>query len=329
MATEAIMNGYYRPEVEVKPGEKMYADFSCCIGGYLPVLKYFCLPPCSPSCLRTLRTMSKAKSRVPVKVEDARKKQVEEGLSKRDFFDKYGFVLFEHPTKMAAEDWLKHSSVAGVERKPEPGEASPVREIYTKELEPLVRELLPNVADISWPFGALRRGPGGPNTSYGLGIHQDYGLYPADLDNTYDKRLGSFEQFMERLKDPSTAGYMVLNFWRPVLPMKGPVKSFPLALCDPNTVKVEEVLSQETYGFVAGGQVSTCIKFSADHKWYYYPDVTKDEVLVMKQFQYERGVEAPYDRIRTVFHSAFKHAEASPTEEPRCSSEYRVPVWLK
>ena len=82
--------------------------------------------------------MSKAKSRVPVKVEDARKKQVEEGLSKRDFFDKYGFVLFEHPTKMAAEDWLKHSSVAGVERKPEPGEASPVREIYTKELEPLV-----------------------------------------------------------------------------------------------------------------------------------------------------------------------------------------------
>ena len=62
---------------------------------------------------------------------------------------------------------------------------------------------------------------------------------------------------------------------------------------------------------------------------YYYPDMTTDEVLVMKQFQYERGVEAPYERIRTVFHTAFKHPDASSTDEARFSSEYRVKVWLQ
>ena len=33
---------------------------------------------------------------------------------------------------------------------------------------------------------------------------------------------------------------MAVNFWRPVLPMKGPVKKAPLAVCDPSSVKLEE-----------------------------------------------------------------------------------------
>ena len=35
-------------------------------------------------------------------------------------------------------------------------------------------------------------------------------------------------------------GFMAVNFWRPVLPMKGPVKKAPLAVCDPSSVKLEE-----------------------------------------------------------------------------------------
>ena len=32
--------------------------------------------------------------------------RLEEGLSKREFFEKYGFVLMPHKTQMTAEDWL-------------------------------------------------------------------------------------------------------------------------------------------------------------------------------------------------------------------------------
>ena len=41
---------------------------------------------------------------------------------------------------------------------------------------------------------------------------------------------------------------------RPILPMEGPVKDTPLALCDPNTVRGEQVVRNTTMGFVKGGR---------------------------------------------------------------------------
>ena len=45
------------------------------------------------------------------------RKQKEEGLSNSEFFQKYGFVLLEHKTKMTAEDWLESSHVPSPEEK--------------------------------------------------------------------------------------------------------------------------------------------------------------------------------------------------------------------
>ena len=182
--------------------------------------------------------MAKQQANLPVEVADARKKEVQEGLSKREFFDKYGFVLLKQASKMSAEDWLGNTYQASSDsfRKLKPGERSPVIDIYAKELEPLIRELLPNTAQIRFPDFALRRGPGGPNPHYGFGVHQDYGLYPEDMETTYRTGLeGSFEDFLTRMYHEETAGFSVINFWRPVPPMAGPVRSTPLALCDPNT----------------------------------------------------------------------------------------------
>lgn len=164
-------------------------------------------------------------------------------------------------------------------------------------------------------------------------MHQDYGLYPEDMKTTYGIACsdvdGSFEDFLERCYHEDTGGFSIINFWRPVPPMAGPVKKTPLAVCDPSTVKVEDCVPIEMYGFVPGGQRSLILKQNTDQKWYYYPDMTTDEVLVFRQFHYERGVQAPYSRIKTVFHTAFKHPGSSPHDEARSSSEYRVGVWLK
>ncbi|CAE7776198.1 R2 [Symbiodinium pilosum] len=332
MSETVPLTGFLKADVQVTPQSKPTYDYSFMTGGLLSCFTYFCLPPCSSTCLTTFRNMSKLEANKPVEVADARKKQAEDGLNERDFFNKHGFVLLKHQTRMTAEDWLTSTAVPSAKKPLEkkPGEPSAVRDIYAQEIEPVIRELLPNANDIFFPASALRRGPGGPNTHYGVGVHQDYGLHPEDMKSGYKTGgTDSYEDFLEKLKREDTAGFSILNFWRPVLPMAGPVKSLPLALCDPSTVEAKDCLPIEVHGFVPGGQQSLILRFRKDQKWYYYPNMTTDEVLVFRAFHYERDVKVPNRHIRTVFHAAFNHPATSPQDEKRCSSEYRVGVWLK
>lgn len=324
MAIKVTLTGFFRKDVEAYP-EPFY-DFSMFTGGCWGVFKYFCLPPCSKNCLTTFKNFTK-QTQKDVQVLDAPEKQKQEGLSNSEFFQKYGFVLLQHKTKMTAEDWLKSSHAPNpAGKRLIAGQNTPVGAIYSKEVEPLLRELMP-VEEVFLPSNALRRGPNGPNPFYGLGIHQDFGLYPEDMETSFISSEDSYEDWMRRLQ--TSGGYSIINFWRPILPMEGPVKDTPLALCDPNTVQLDDVVRNTTMGFVKGGQKSLMVKFSTEQKWYYYPEMTKDEVLVFRQFHFDRTVAAPY-QLRTVFHTAFKHPKAKENKaEPRCSSEYRVGVWLK
>ncbi|CAJ1399007.1 unnamed protein product [Effrenium voratum] len=307
---EIKLGGFWRPDLALKPGERVVDDLGfvkSCFG----CLQYFLCPPCSEKCRRTaLNTRLKLKA--SVQVLDARKKELEEGLSKREFFEKYGFVLMPHKTQMTAEDWLYC------------GPNPPVLEVYSKEIDPLLRELV-DVAEINYPSYVLRRGPGGPNNFFGTGVHQDFGLYPEDMRSIFGAEF--FDEWFSKLD--SGGGYSMINFWRPVLPMVGPVRGVPLAVCDPNTISVEDIVPQEVHGFVPGGQYNMGLKFNPKQQWYFYPEMTKDEVLIFRQFHYQPKTPQPYSSIKTVFHSAFRSPWASKDEEVRCSSEYRVPVWLK
>lgn len=44
---------------------------------------------------------------IPMTVLDARALEREEGLSKKEFFEKHGFVLLDHKTSMSEEDWIE------------------------------------------------------------------------------------------------------------------------------------------------------------------------------------------------------------------------------
>lgn len=81
-------------------------------------------------------------------------------------------------------------------------------------------------------------------------------------------------------------------------------------------------------GVAAKGQY---LKASDDHKWYYYPNMTNEEVLVFTQFEEWKGVDnkAPDAKFTSNFHCAFKDPTA-PQEnaEPRRSCEYRATLWI-
>ncbi|BBQ00325.1 hypothetical protein BSFA1_54530 [Burkholderia sp. SFA1] len=109
--------------------------------------------------------------------------------------------------------------------------------------------------------------------------------------------------------------FAIVNLWRPV---GEPVESSPLALCDSRSIDLRDAVAQdlvyptmtgETYAFVHNLQ----------HRWYYFPDMTPDEALLIKIY------DSAGDGIaRFTAHTAFEDSSAPPDAKPRRSIELRT-----
>lgn len=258
-----------------------------------------------------------------VKVWNAREQEAIEGLSKAEFFEKHGFVLLTRPTAMSADDWNasapKPLGVQNLIGLGMPAAETPLSRKYSKEVEQIVRELLQGVQHMELDPEVVRRGPGTKNPGYNFAPHQDYGFTAEDWPL-------AGPEFHERLGRPDVRGLIVINFWRPVRPMRGPVQKTPLAVCDPGSVRMEDIVPvnvcRDTMGYIK----MLDIAYNEDQRWYYYPDMTVDEVLVFKTFQYFKHQSGP--ELNTCFHTAFQHPYVPPGAEERHSCEYRVRIWL-
>lgn len=112
-----------------------------------------------------------------------------------------------------------------------------------------------------------------------------------------------------------------LNFWRPV---GGMVLDQPLGLCDARTVRAQDLFETVVTGYGASnyswhqlGIETYNVKASAGQRWYYYPRMTPDEVLVFKSFDSEGTIG------RACPHAAFR-LPAPRGAPPRRSIELRV-----
>ncbi len=121
-------------------------------------------------------------------------------------------------------------------------------------------------------------------------------------------------------EDP--ARVLVLNFWRP---LRDVVLGNPLAVCDARTVRADDLLETTLFGYGHEGYSWHDIGIavyevaaSPEHSWYYYPRMTRDEVLIMKSYDSEGviGKACP--------HASFANPAAPPEAPPRRSIELRV-----
>jgi len=264
-------------------------------------------------------------SKTQVKMRNARELEKAAGLSKKDFFKKYGFVVLNHHSTMTAEDWLASDQFKDQAEVPKDkvletywSKDTPAKTIYSKEVEKLARELVPQTVHVCSPAQGVRRGPGGYQV-FGAAVHSDfpYKLEEWQMNENMRKLVSSDEEF----KTMMTGNYVMINFWRPVSPMKGPCQDKPMCVLDPRTVDPADVSSIQMFGQIPGGQIYLGVQYNPNQVWYYYPDMTTDEVLVFKQFEHVKGEAS--GRM-PVFHTAF-HDPAAPKEpEKRCSFEYRV-----
>ncbi len=113
---------------------------------------------------------------------------------------------------------------------------------------------------------------------------------------------------------------LVINTWRSVAP--GPLRRFPLAIADRRTVE-PSCLRASRIGRIPSGEPRGGIDlYTARHepgiKWYYYPEMRPDEVLLWKGYD---SAEVP---MQPTLHTSFDDADTPADAAERMSVEVRV-----
>ena len=108
--------------------------------------------------------------------------------------------------------------------------------------------------------------------------------------------------------------FAFINVWRPI---RGPMESSPLALCDARSVASGDLVTADLVYAHRTGHEYRCT-FNPDHRWYYFPRLERDEVIMIKVCDTERD-----GRSRFTLHTAFDDPDTPEHAAPRESIEVR------
>jgi hypothetical protein len=223
--------------------------------------------------------------------------------------DTYGFQLANQPSEV-----------------PNIRDRAQVERLYLAEAESLVKQVTgaDDVLTVAWMHRSAAQNPGEAQPPSN-DVHVDYTaelaewLAPAALERA-GRSAAPFRRFV------------TINHWRP---LTAPPQDWPLALCDsrsarpdegvahgilhvdtlPEASSVPEVLPEDptrprSLDFAA-------FRYAVGHRWYYFPDMSPDEVVLFKNS----------DSVRSaawgVPHASFKDPTC-PETTPRESIEVRI-----
>ena len=259
---------------------------------------------------------------VPVRelrVQDARALQAD--TAPAEFFARYGFVLLPH--RSAVTDWNTDEANTA------PG--NQVAERYAHEVEALIRQQVLPDSGIAFVYSgpAVIVRSAAPDTEpYAYGVHQDFGLTADEYQTNLTAFAGAEVSANWRAAYERSLGgrFVALSFWRPIS-MTEPLRHMPLALCDPRSVRLDDLVPTGLVNFTPTGapSVQMGLRHHPDQRWYYYPHMTPDEVLVINQFDIRHN-EPP--ALRSCFHTAFEHPDTPADAQLRQSCEYRPQVFF-
>lgn len=122
-------------------------------------------------------------------------------------------------------------------------------------------------------------------------------------------------------------------------PLRGPVRDWPLALCDASTINAHEDLVACDRVFTDFCAETYQVHYSPQQQWYYLSDQMPNEILLFRAADSCSGLGpgessdlydlACVDDTRTgVAHAAFRNPNASSVDSPRESIEARFFVFF-
>ena len=109
--------------------------------------------------------------------------------------------------------------------------------------------------------------------------------------------------------------FAVIQTWRPI---RNPVEREPLAIADARTIGTKELVPSSRVYPDRVGEVYHCT-FNAEHRWYYFPKMQRNEAMVFKCFDSMKD-----GRARWTAHCAFDDPASRPDAPPRESIEMRT-----
>jgi hypothetical protein len=109
--------------------------------------------------------------------------------------------------------------------------------------------------------------------------------------------------------------FAVVQVWRPI---RNPVQREPLAIADARTIGTKELFPSSRVYPDRVGEVYHCA-FNPEHRWYYFPNMRRNEAVVFKTFDSSRD-----GRARWTAHTAFDNPNSPEDAPPRESIEMRT-----
>ncbi|HEY2228525.1 MAG TPA: CmcJ/NvfI family oxidoreductase [Xanthobacteraceae bacterium] len=109
--------------------------------------------------------------------------------------------------------------------------------------------------------------------------------------------------------------FAIVQVWRPI---RHPVETFPLAICDAQSLAAADlVVSERRYPNRIGQTYA--ITHNPAHRWYWFPRMRREEALVFKVYDSVKDGVA-----RWTAHTAFDDPTSRPNARPRESIEIRT-----
>lgn len=220
-------------------------------------------------------------------IRDARKLEP----SRQPSLDAHGFELLHRPLDRRNFDFFDHARVVGDYY----SECAAIVEQATHAARVLAFDH--NVRRAAAQQGGKQRIAGGQQVQQPIHVvHGDYTLdsapqrlrdlaRPPGVNDTLRAVLDEDESllspdFVSRLLN-GDGRYAFINVWRNI--DAAPVVSEPLALCDSRSVAPEDLVVFEIHYPDRVGE-NYFAKYAPRHEWWYYPAMTRDEALLIKQW---------------------------------------------
>jgi hypothetical protein len=194
---------------------------------------------------------------------------------------------------------------------------------YAEEVQQLVRQL--TGADLVLPLGWMLRSA----EQTGPGVQPPAADVHVDMTEPSAHRRA--RSLLERAgrEDLKYRRFVASSLWRA---FSEPPHDWPLAVCDGSSVAddegvpnlmlvVDAIPDVETMARelpdAASLPAASVFHFSPDHRWWFFPDMTRDEVILLKLY------DSDHSGAWRVPHTAF-HDTSRPDARPRESIEFRT-----
>jgi hypothetical protein len=227
--------------------------------------------------------------------EERHRVEISNGREARDLaIDKNGFVLVEHRTAM--RDFF------------DPKE---LKQVYYPEVEALVKRISGASRVVVFDH-TLRSGDEGEREAKlirepVLSAHNDYTEWSGP-QRVRDLMGAEAESLLERR-------FAIIQVWRAI---NQPIRSNPLAMADARSVAPQDLLLAERRYPNRVGQTYR-LKYNAAHRWFYFPEMRRDEAIVFKVFDSLKD-----GRARFTPHTSFDDPSTPRGAAPRQSIEART-----